>query len=220
MLNHELMHPVSAIRGLALALQRGWDRRDDSTTSRAIDGLLHQSAQLRELAERAPDLSELRLDSTVNATETWSVEEVLRNVQRTFADVGDRLEIPIKSPGDRCAIEVDMSRVMQVFHNLLSNAVKYSPEGTPIVIEASQHDGDVVFSVTDAGPGIRPDDAVRLFEPFARLEAARGAEGSGLGLYISRLIIEAHGGSIWVDRAPGGGCSVSFSVPASRASTP
>lgn len=107
----------------------------------------------------------------------------------------------------------DRGRVLQVLVNLIDNAVKFSPEGSPINVTV---DGDarwVRFTVTDVGPGIAPEDAARVFEPFWRAQQSN-KRGTGLGLAIAKAIVDAHGGRIWVGSRSGSGASFSFSLPA------
>jgi signal transduction histidine kinase len=113
-------------------------------------------------------------------------------------------------------LSADRARIMQVFRNLLSNAEKYSEPRTAIELRAEVSNGEVVFSVIDQGPGIPVEEHPRLFQRFSRL-ATIGREavrGSGLGLYISRRIVEAHGGRIWVESESGRGSVFRFSLPA------
>jgi two-component system sensor histidine kinase KdpD len=119
-------------------------------------------------------------------------------------------------------IAPDMPRVVadahlatQVLSNLLSNAAKFSPEGSAIGVGVA-HDGDrVVTTVADRGPGVAPADRDRIFDKFTRLgdHLTRPQQGVGLGLYIVRRSVEAMGGTVWVDEAPGGGAAFSFSLP-------
>jgi signal transduction histidine kinase len=97
--------------------------------------------------------------------------------------------------------------------NLLTNALKYSAPGTPVVVRLEQVDGGVRVSVKDQGKGLSPEEAERLFTKYYRTREGKRAEGVGLGLYISRLIIEAHGGEIHVESTPGQGSTFRFTLP-------
>jgi signal transduction histidine kinase len=98
-----------------------------------------------------------------------------------------------------------------VFHNLLSNAAKYAPPGTTVRAAARGEGGDVVVTVRDEGPGIAPSDQARIFERFVR--ATDRADGTGLGLYMSRVIVSAHGGRIDVDSERGRGSTFTVRLP-------
>jgi signal transduction histidine kinase len=111
------------------------------------------------------------------------------------------------------AISVDRDRLLQVLSNLIGNAIKFTPEGGNIEVRAEQTDEGVRFSVRDTGPGIPAEDLPRLFQPF--WQAKRGSvDGAGLGLMIARGIVEAHGGTIGAESAPGQGSTFSFTIPA------
>jgi signal transduction histidine kinase len=100
-----------------------------------------------------------------------------------------------------------------VFLNLLSNAAKFGPEKSPITIVIAGDEDDVQAAIADEGPGIPEDEIPRLFQMFSRLDGAAGQPGSGIGLYASKAIVERHGGSIWVESAPGGGARFCFRLP-------
>jgi signal transduction histidine kinase len=124
-----------------------------------------------------------------------------------------RMEPPLACGPVAC----DGERVLQVFSNVVGNAVKFTPAGGTVTISARPESRKVVFSVTDTGPGIATRDVDRIFDKY--WQAEEGADkGRGLGLYIARRLVEAHGGTIWCESAPGRGTTVSFTVPrASRA---
>jgi len=117
---------------------------------------------------------------------------------------------------------IDEDRMEQVLTNLFTNAVKFWPEGGVVRVRVGidPHRHHVEVEVADRGPGVPPDQAGRIFEPFhrARHAHARQVAGSGLGLAVSRGIIEAHGGRIWLEPAPEGGAVFRFSLPVARPS--
>jgi signal transduction histidine kinase len=114
--------------------------------------------------------------------------------------------------------EADPLRIDQVLRNLLHNAVKYSPSDTPIEVSARRAEDMLAFGVRDHGPGIADADLALVFERFQRTEGARrgNTPGMGLGLYLSRHVIEAHGGQIWIERPEDGGTHVRFTLPEAR----
>ncbi len=106
---------------------------------------------------------------------------------------------------------------MQVLGNLLSNAIKYSPEGGTITISGRMRSDHVVICVQDEGPGIALEDVPRIFNLFYRSnQAARKTKGAGLGLFLAKAIVEAHGGKIWVDDRIKDGARICFSLPKSQ----
>ena len=110
-------------------------------------------------------------------------------------------------------VAADPSRIARVVQNLLANALKYSAPGTPVAIRAWRVDGEVILAVSDRGAGIPPEDLPRVFERFYRGSQARSVGGLGLGLYISRLIVEAHGGRIWCESKMGEGSTFALALP-------
>ena len=116
-------------------------------------------------------------------------------------------------------MQADEKRLRQVFDNLISNAIKYSPEGGHIEVGAKEEAGRVVAYVRDEGVGIPEDEQATIFERFYRVDSSlrRATQGAGLGLYLARAIIRAHGGDIWVQSAPGQGSTFYFTLPVAKA---
>ena len=110
-------------------------------------------------------------------------------------------------------MEVDSDRLRQVVINLLSNAIKFSDPGSSVMVTAKASEKELLFQVSDQGIGIPKESMKHLFERFFRAEDKLARGGAGLGLYISKQIVEAHGGHIWVDSEPGKGSTFSFTLP-------
>jgi signal transduction histidine kinase len=107
---------------------------------------------------------------------------------------------------------IDHDRIMQVLGNLIGNALKFTPEGGTVQVHASTKEDRVQISVSDTGPGIPDDKTEMIFNRFAQLKSA-DRRGLGLGLYISKMFVEAHQGELWVDSKLGQGSTFSFSIP-------
>ena len=109
----------------------------------------------------------------------------------------------------------DTERLRQVLSNLISNAIKYSQDGGPITITGTHSQGEVSVTVTDSGAGLPTTELARVFDRFHRASTAatERSQGAGLGLYLTRAVIEAHHGRIWVDSNPGQGASFHFNLP-------
>lgn len=124
----------------------------------------------------------------------------------------------VRLPGEPLLCECDGARISQVLNNLLSNAVKYSPNGGTVTVSARDAGDDILVSVADEGIGIAPREFDRIFKPFSRAQATRDTiQGIGLGLSVSRHIVEGHGGRLWVESAPGAGSTFHFSLPLRQA---
>jgi len=137
-----------------------------------------------------------------------------------IADILERMRtimeverILVELPPDLPPVSADYNRLERILLNLLSNALKYSAPGTPVLVRARSTEGMVEVSVADRGVGIAPDDLPYIFERFYRAEEARKTEGVGLGLYITRQLVEAHGGRIRVESRPGVGSTFYFMLP-------
>jgi signal transduction histidine kinase len=218
-LTHDLRSPLSVISMNAAILARGADPASVPRRGRAIENsaasLAGMMAELIDtvhlesghvLLERRPvDLSRF-------------VPDLLTRLEGTLALDRVHLAIPEGLP----AVHADPRRLERILVNLLSNALKYAPAPTPVVLGAAVQGGDVVASVEDRGPGISPQDLPRIFEKYFRASGARKQEGLGLGLYATRLLVQEHGGRIWVDSAVGKGTifhvALSAAPPEVRAS--
>jgi signal transduction histidine kinase len=126
-------------------------------------------------------------------------------------DVGRRLRLEASVAVPQ--VSADAPRLKRVVVNLLTNALKYGAPGTPVVVHLEQTGAHARVSVRDQGPGLQPGELSRLFTKYYRTQEGRRAKGVGLGLYISRLIIEAHGGHIHAESTPGQGSTFSFTLP-------
>jgi signal transduction histidine kinase len=214
-LTHELLHPVAALRGFAVTLHRYWRDLDDDRRIEMLDRMETASLRLRDLAEHASRALHMATDVFTLAVREEDPAELIREAAEVTDALGDRLKVEVQSGVHGLVLSADRARIMQVFHNLLSNAKKYSEPATTIELRAEISNREVVFSVIDEGPGIPREEHPRLFKRFSRL-ATPGSEavrGSGLGLYISRRIVEAHGGRIWVESEPGEGSAFRFALP-------
>ena len=215
MVSHELRTPLALMKGytdsilhleLDARTQRDFVERLDQITSRLtklvndILDVTHLEADPLVL-ERAP----LRIGALVDRLRADLA--VARRSDRLYVDVAPGLP----------PVDADGARVLQVLQNLVENALKYAPEGTPVRIGARSDDRMVIVSVEDEGVGIPDADRTLIFEPFHRGRNARESTvpGTGLGLHISRRLVEAHGGRLWIEERPDGraGTRASFSLP-------
>jgi signal transduction histidine kinase len=123
------------------------------------------------------------------------------------------IELTLETEPEEIVLAADERRVRQVVFNLLSNAVKFTPAGGRVDISAQREDGQVEVAVTDTGPGIAAGDLEAIFEEFEQASDGKQAEGTGLGLPLSRKLVELHGGRLWAESEPGRGSTFRFTLP-------
>ena len=129
----------------------------------------------------------------------------------------DGVAISLRADPEADRVEGDARRIQQVIFNLLSNAVKFTPPGGKVDVSTMRVNGDMRVTVSDTGPGIAPEDRERLFDEFQQGDVgAAKREGTGLGLALSKRLIELHGGQIWVESELGKGSTFVFTLPVKR----
>lgn len=212
MVSHELRSPMTVVAGIADILKKRQAALTPEQRGELIDTLGREARRLTRLVSEVLDLEaieqggmELQLGEVDLAT--------LAREAVTDAGAAERIDLSV-GRGDAMVV-ADSDRVKQVLLNLISNAVKFTPDQSTISVSVSPQQGSVLVAVVDKGPGISEENQPRLFQRFSRLEGPGGVRmpGSGLGLYLSRSIIEAHGGDIWVDSEPGKGSTFAFRLP-------
>jgi two-component system, OmpR family, sensor histidine kinase MprB len=203
--SHELRTPVTSLRTNAEVLREAGDLTDAERDALLGDVV----AQAEELGELVADIIELARDADAGA----AVEDV--RLDGLVAEAVERARrhapgIAFATALEPCVVEAAPDRLGRAVNNLLDNAAKHStPDG---VVEVTVRAGEVV--VRDHGPGVAPVDAPHVFDRFYRGADARDRPGSGLGLAIVRQVAEAHGGTVGVEQAPGGGALFRFALPA------
>jgi signal transduction histidine kinase len=217
--SHELRTPLTSIQGYSQLLE-GRLRTDLPGASKEMAHLgviRSQVGRMRRLVDDLLDVSRIdrRGGVSLETTDFDLAHEAREAVARARREHVDR-QIEIATP-DTAPVHADRDRLDQVLTNLLENAVKYSPDGGPIRLDLERHGGEVEVRVTDAGVGIPAEHRDHVFERFYQADgdtAGRRFGGLGLGLYISRAIIDAHGGRIWATGNPHGpGTIFGFRIP-------
>ena len=213
-ISHELKTPVALIKGYVGTLRRKDVSWDSKTVQDSLEVIEEEADHLAELIENLLDASRLEAGAlAINATDL-SLGALARRLAERFSTQTDAHRFVIEFPEDFPVILADEQRIGQVVLNLISNAVKYSPEGGEIHITGETHPENVVVCVKDEGPGIAPNDIPHIFDRFYRADSAqKTTKGAGLGLYLTRAILEAHKGNIWADSDPGTGARICFSLP-------
>jgi signal transduction histidine kinase len=213
-ISHELKTPVALIKGYVGTLRRedaNWEREIINDSLAVIE---EEADRLTELIENLLDASRLQAGALkINASDV-NLVNLAEHLAERFRTQTSQHEIVVDfSPGFPIVL-ADENRLTQVLSNLLSNAIKYSGQGGRIRLSGQVQASHVVICVSDQGPGIAPEDIPHVFDRFYRASlASRTTKGAGLGLYLARAVIEAHGGRIWVDPKPGEGARICFSLP-------
>jgi PAS domain S-box-containing protein len=212
--SHELRTPLQSISGFTKLIMNG-DVPDPDTQQEFLQIIDQETIHLGNLINSLLDMSRLEAGRfKINRTPV-KIRETINESLKMFQSLARQKSIELSqeiSP-EIPQMELDNERMRQVIINLVGNAIKFSDPGGSVKISAGIKDNDLYFRVSDHGTGIRPENIKHLFERFYREEGETVRGGTGLGLYISKQIIEAHGGRIWAESELGKGSTFSFVVP-------
>jgi signal transduction histidine kinase len=215
--SHEMRSPLQVISIASGALLRCWPGDASLLPERRQIDVIAQSAdRMRRLAADLLDMAQMDAGRFSVAAEPVRVGVLLHGALEVNRPIAEQKGVTLAvSPFPTLATQADAQRVHQVFANLIGNAVRFTPRGGTITLSAEKDGDQVRFSVTDTGAGIAPENLPCVFERFWRGDRARGC--AGLGLAISRAIVEAHGGTIRVASQVGQGTTFTFTLPLAAA---
>lgn len=207
---HDMRQPVNSI-WLNSDLLKGapLSQREQNQVAR----IRRAAERLNRMVEDLLDISQVESRHLALCREPLRLGSALAEALAGVPDIGARCQLELDDA--ELLVLADSVRFQQILENLLSNAEKYGEPGTPVVVRSRREQSQVVISVENRGPGILPDELRTLFERFSRARSAHAgpARGLGLGLYICRGLVEAHGGRIWVESVPGGTTTFHFTLP-------
>jgi signal transduction histidine kinase len=217
-MSHELRTPLNAIIGFSELLQQQSFGALNEQQLVYVDDVLDSGRHLLSLINDVLDLSKVeagRMELDISDVSLRHVLESGLNMHSGRA-VREGVALGLSLDPNEITIPADERRLLQVVFNLVSNAVKFTPAGGRIDVSALLNNGTVEVAVTDTGPGIAPEDQGLIFEEFGQARGDPGArnEGTGLGLPLSRRIIELHGGRLWAESGGGDGSTFRFTLPA------
>jgi len=215
-MSHELRTPLNAIIGFSQVLRQRLYGEINDKQAEYLDDILSSGNHLLSLINDVLDLSKVEAGQVELELATFSLRETLERgvvtVRERATSVGVHVSLDLAPDVD--LVYGDERRVRQVVFNLLSNAVKFTPEGGSVVVASARVAGEVQVSVTDTGQGIAPEDHDRIFAEFQQTDVGLSQrEGTGLGLALSKRLVELHGGRIWVESELGHGSRFVFTLP-------
>jgi signal transduction histidine kinase len=210
---HELRTPTQAITGYSELL-----KMEPENSKMYINPIIRNSQRLQKLSEDILDVTRIESQSLKLTKEEFDLNDVMSSIvgdyKSLLLDNENNVNLNIVYEPKSIILNADKGRIAQVISNLLSNAIRFTTkkEKGTICVMTEKNDSEIIVSVKDTGSGIDPDIMPRLFTKFA----TRSDAGTGLGLYISKNIIEAHSGRIWAENNAGGkGATFTFTLPLS-----
>lgn len=210
--SHDLRSPLTVIQGYGeLLRERLRPLPLDQESGEALHAILQASSRMAGLVGDLTEIARLAGEQLTLDLQRVELEAYLNDLLKTAFSPAERQRIRLGIPPDLPPLAADPERLARVLVNLLTNALKYAPAETPIELQARGTAQEAILSVHDQGPGIPAADLARIFDRFYRA-AGRSPGGLGLGLYVARILVEAHGGRIWADSAPGRGSTFSFTL--------
>jgi PAS domain S-box-containing protein len=214
-ISHDLRAPLTVVQGQAQILLRllakaGEPGPEERSAEAIVTSARGMNAMIQDLVDSARlESGQLKLSLT-----PVDLRQLVLDLKGRLAAVYDVSRIRLEAPERLPPVAADPERLERVLVNLLSNAYKYADPGTEIAVRLMPGDGEVVAAVSDHGPGIAPEEIPHLFQRYYRTQTGRERKESlGLGLYITKGLVEAHGGRIWVESELGKGSTFSFSLP-------
>ena len=214
--SHELRTPLTSVRGYAEMLRRGAQEspEDAAVARRRIE---EESMRMSLMVDDMLVLARLGQGRPLEQAPV-DLQSIARDAVADAHAVAPKRSITLDAPAP-VVVTGDDTRLRQAMGNLIRNALVHTPSESPIEVALETHDGLATMSVVDHGPGLKPDDAGRVFEAFYRADPSRSRDsgGAGLGLSIVAAVVDAHGGSVKVTETPGGGATFEVELPISKA---
>jgi len=211
--SHELRTPLAAIKGYVSTLLAEDVEWDQASQQEFLSIISDESDRLTSLVNNLLDLSRIEAGSLMLNRDECNLERVIQRASGLAQlQPSNKLEVQIEA--DLPPLYADRPRLETILRNLIENSVKYAGEQAIIRVDVSKQGEQIVFRVSDNGPGIPDDESQRIFESFYQVHAslARVSSGAGLGLAICQGLVRAHGGEIWVEKQNQGAC-IAFSIP-------
>ena len=219
--SHDLRNPLTAARMAAELIAKQARQRSDDRLLKHADTIERSASRMEHLIGDLLDMASIHVGKLKIQRRAHRADAIVQEASEPFeaAAGGQGIHFSVEPPVADLCVDCDRERVLQVFSNLLGNAFKFAASGDRITVRARRQGAEIQFEVSDTGPGIGPDDRPHIFDAYWTAER-RGVKGTGLGLYITRGVVEAHGGRIWVESEPGHGTTFFFTLPLAQPALP
>ncbi|HEV2754834.1 MAG TPA: HAMP domain-containing sensor histidine kinase [Actinomycetota bacterium] len=204
---HELRSPLTSVKGFSATLVKRWDRFTDEQRLQFIETIHHDAERMGRIVSEVLDLARLEAGRLELQLQQTSLHEVATRAVANHSALGGAERVRVDVPED-ATVFADPERLGHALSNLVENAIKFSDEG-PVVVASD----DGTITVTDEGVGIAPDLIGEIFAGPAPHAQAAGPSGLGLGLYLTRRLVEAHGGTVSVESEVGKGSKFTIELP-------
>jgi PAS domain S-box-containing protein len=216
-MSHELRTPLNSIIGFSDMLLDEIPGEINDKQSQYIYNISQSGKHLLNIINEILDISKIESGKMKLYKEKVALDEVYKELYSTIKHLADKknIDIKISLDSEENYVSADRAKLKQILFNLTSNAIKFTENGGDVIINTSTNEKFVHISVIDTGIGIPKEGLKRLFTPFMQLDSseARKYEGTGLGLALSKELVELHGGSIWAESEPGKGSNFTFTLP-------
>ncbi len=211
--SHDLRTPLATIMASATSLLDPSVTWRDDERAEFLQAIDEEAERLSRVVSNLLDLSRIEGGALRPAKEWYDVAEVITDVASRLAKAASDHHLTTDVEPDLPLIRFDYVEIAQVLMNLGENATKYTPPGTRIILSARRRPEALELAVSDTGPGIPPPFLPHLFERFSRFDQEGRIQGTGIGLTISKGLVDAHGGQIWVESQVGQGTRIAFTLP-------
>ena len=212
---HDLRTPLASIKASVTGLIDSGEAMDPAQRDDLQRTILEEADRLNRLVGNLLDLARVRAGALKPSLERAGVEDIVEAVIARLRPFLAPFEVRTMIRPNLPEAMVDPVQIDQVITNVLENAARFSPKGSEIRVTVAAFQGAIEVTVADRGPGIATEDRERVFDPFVSQDSGAIRGGTGLGLAIARAIVQAHGGTIWIEGVPGGGTAVRIRLPAS-----
>ncbi len=212
MISHDLRSPLTAVYGYAQVLQLHLDQGDLEVSRKNARSIRDAAQRMQRLVDDLLVAARLGEGHFEIQLAPMDLAACLRGIVTDQQSNASNHRLIVDAPAN-LLITADRARIDQAVTNLVSNAIKFSPDGSQVVVRLTCSNETARLAVTDRGPGIPADQIPYLFQPFSRLNRDRSTTGTGLGLFITKGIVDSHGGHIWVESARGQGSTFFVTLP-------